>query len=233
VREIRALFWLVGGVVAVLIGVATGFAAAAAAAHAGSADEAPACGPGEIGGCTTERPALLVSRGHIRLSWLTGERKWIVDLPDGAPGRPQEGRDAVVLPRQAHRDGLTTGDTVTLVYLGRAAAWLRAPDGALLETEDHPRRSAPMLGWMTLAAIGGGVFAIRLGISGGRANGWLRKGPVPLRPGVAALATIAGGLGAIVQVGTGSTVLASVVAGGFTAAVISLMLRRRGAEAAD
>jgi ABC-type proline/glycine betaine transport system permease subunit len=47
------------------------------------------------------------------------------------------------------------------------------------------------------------------------------------------VAAIAGGLGAIVQVGTGSTVLALVVAGGLTAAVITLMLRRRATEAAD
>lgn len=232
-REIRPLLWLVGGVIAVFVGLATGLGSAAAATHAGSADDAPACRPGDTEDCTTEWPAVLVARGHVRLDWLTGERKWIVELPDGAPGIPPDGRETLVLPRQGHRDGLATGDTVTLVYLGRAAAWLRAPDGVLLETEDHPRRSAPFLGWLTLAAVGGGVFAARLGISGGRANGWLRKGPVRVRRGISGVAAIAGGLGAIVQVGTGSTVLALVVAGGLTAVVITLMLRRRSAEAAD
>ncbi len=119
-----------------------------------------------------------------------------------------------------------------MVFFGRAPAWIRLWSGVVLETEDHPRRQAPLLGWLALGALGGGLFGMRIGIRAGRQGGWLRRTWVRVPRGPEAVVFVAGIAGALVQQFAGGTVWPGVVAGLLAAGSALLAWRPHRRQAA-
>jgi hypothetical protein len=226
-RRIRPALWVVVGALVVPVGLLMALGAAAAATRVGGVDGAPRCESEFTRGCTTERAAILDHEGHSRGSWMTREQRWLARVPAGAPGL--EGAELLDLnvPRQDGREGLVEGAEVTVVYFGRSPAWIRLRSGVTLETEDHPRREAPLLAWLALGALGGGVFAARSGIRAGRhGGGWLRRTPARFHGGLDVVVMLAGMFGAIVHQFAGGTVWPGVVAGSLAAGFGVLAWRR-------
>lgn len=231
-RRIRPVLWVVFGVLAVPIALLMGLDAAATATRVGAVQSAPRCTTAFAKGCITERAGVLDDQGYARGSWMTREQKWYVRVPTGVPGRHGGDMLAVTVPRQDGREGLVEGAEVTVVFFGRAPAWIRLQSGVVLETEDHPRRKAPLLGWLALGALGGGLFGIRTGIRGGRQGGWLRRASVRVPRGPEAVVFVAGMAGALVQQFAGGTVWPGVVAGLLAAGLALLAWRSHRRQAA-
>jgi hypothetical protein len=219
-RRIRPVLWVIGGALALPIGLMMAYSALAAAVKVGDARTAPACTTDFWSGCTTERAAVLASRASVRGSWLTGEQRWFADVPDGAPGLKPGGRLKLEVPRQPGSTHLAEGSEVTVIYYSRAAAWIRLPSGAMLQTGHHPRRYAATVGWMSLFAIGAGLYALRVGMTAGRGEHvWLRRATADTRPGITGVLTLAGMFGALGQMLGGGAFWPGVVGGLFGATV--------------
>jgi hypothetical protein len=212
-RRIRPVLWALFGALTVPIALLIGLDAAAAATRVGAVQSAPRCTTAFAKGCTTERAGVLDAQGYPRGSWMTREQRWYVRVAGGVPGRHGGDVLAVTVPRQRGREGLVKGAEVTVVFYGRAPAWIRLRSGVVLETEDHPRRKAPLYGWLALGALGGGIFGMRTGIRGRRQGGWLRRTSVRVRRGPEAVLFVAGMAGALVQQFAGGTVWPGVAAG--------------------
>jgi hypothetical protein len=233
-RRIRPALWVVVGALAAPVGLLMALDAAATVTRAGGVEGAPRCASEFAKGCTTPRTAVLDHEGHTRGSWMTREQRWWVRVPAGAPGLEGAERLDVTVPRQDGREGLVEGAGVTVIYYGRSPAWIRLESGVTLETEDHPRRKAPLLAWLALGALGGGAFAVRSGIRAGRhGGGWLRRTPARFRGGLDVVAMLTGMFGGIVHQFAGGTVWPGVVAGSLAGGFGVLLWRRsRRREAA-
>jgi hypothetical protein len=206
-RRVRPLVWAAGGVVAVLIGVGLATSAVSAATQIGDVSGLRACTNAFADGCTTRRAAVLEVSGHVRLAWLTQEQEWFARVPAGAPGLKDGDRLKIMVPRQDGAGQLHQGARVDLIYYGRSAAWIQLPSGQALQTEDHPRRAAPMRAWMALACLGGGIFGLQTGIRSRRREGaWWRRVPAHIAYGIPGLAFPAGCFGFIGQVAAGGTI---------------------------
>jgi hypothetical protein len=226
-RRIRPVLWVIFGAAALLVGLGMAVSAAAAATRVGGAGSPPVCRTDFASGCTTERAAVLDSRAYARGSWFTGEQKWRVRVPEGAPRLKDGQLLRLEVPRQDGREALAEGAQVTLIYYGRAPAWIRPASGRVLETGDHPRRSAPMLGWMALFAAFGGIFGIQTGLRSGRREGsWLRRAPAHIVVGLAGVLAIAGMFGALGQTVAGGTIWPGVAGGLIGLGVGALSWRR-------
>jgi hypothetical protein len=212
-RRIRPILWVVVGAAGVLVGLGMGVSAVAAATRVGDVAAAPTCEMEFAAKCTTQRAAVLTDRLNARGSWFTGEQRWLARVPEGAPNLTQGEKLRLEVPRQAGRDGLAEGTDVTVTYFGRAAAWIRLPSGTVLETGDHPRRAAPLLGWMALFAFCGGIFGIQTGTrSAHREGAWLRRVASHVVVGVAGVLAIAGMFGGIGQLAAGGTLWPGIAA---------------------
>jgi hypothetical protein len=206
-RRVRPLVWAVGGVVAVLIGAGLAASAVSAATRIGAVSGLRACTTAFADGCITRRAAVLEVSGYVRLAWLTQEQKWFARVPAGAPGLKDGDRLKIMVPRQDGADQLHQGARVDLIYYGQSAAWIQLPSGRTLQTEDHPRRAAPMRAWMALACLGGGIFALQTGIRSRRREGaWWRRVPAHFAYGIPGLAFPAGCFGFFGQVAAGGTI---------------------------
>jgi hypothetical protein len=213
-RRIRPALWLIGSTLGILVGAGMGATSVAAATAIGETTDAPACEIDFAGDCVTERSAVLDSEGYTRGAWLTREQKWFAAVPQGAPDLVPGERLALHIPRQAGRDELERGRAVTVLYLGRAPAWVRLPSGAVLETDDHPRRAAPMWGWFALFALAGGVFGLRTAVRSGRRGGvWWRPTPMHRVFGVSSALATAGLFGSLGQILAGGTAWPGIIAG--------------------
>lgn len=219
-RRIRPVLWVIGGALALPIGLAMAYSAAAAAVEVGDARSAPACTADFSPKCSTERAAVLASRGSVRGALITGEQRWFAEVPDGAPGLKTGGRLKLEVPRQQGSSRLAEGAEVTVIYYSRAPAWIRLPSGVVLQTSNHPRRYAATVGWMSLFAIGAGLYALRIGVTAGRSERvWLRRAEADTSPGIAGVMTLAGMFGALGQILGGGAFWPGVVGGLFGAAV--------------
>jgi hypothetical protein len=213
-RRIRPALWVVTGSLGLLVGLGMAVSAGFSAVHLGSADDAVACETDFGAECVTERAAVLEDDVYRRYRWLSQEQKWLLRVPDGAPDLTGAELESLVVPRQDGQDELAAGTEVTLLYYGDAPAWIRLPSGAVLETGDHPRRSAPQLGWFALFAVAGALFGIGTGVRSGRAGGtWWRKTDADIRVGPAGVLTIAGMAGGLVQTLAGSSPWPGLLAG--------------------
>jgi hypothetical protein len=226
-RRIRPALWVIGGAVALCIGLMMAFSALAAAVKVDDARSAPTCTTDFSSGCTTQRAAVLASRSSVRGSWLTGEQRWFADVLEGVPGLKSGGRLKLEVPRQQGSAQLVEGAAVTVIYYSRAPAWIRLPSGVLLQTGDHPRRYAATIGWMSLFAIGGGLYALRIGVTARRGDRvWLRRATADTRPGITGAMTLAGMFGALGQVLGGGALWPGVV-GGLFGAVVGIVVSLR------
>jgi hypothetical protein len=206
-RRVRPLVWAAGGIVAVLIGAGLAASAVSAAARIGEVSGLRACTTAFADGCITRRAAVLEVSGYVRLAWLTQEQKWFARVPAGAPGLKEGARLKIMVPRQGGADQLHQGARVDLIYYGQSAAWIQLPSGRTLQTEDHPRRAAPMRAWMALACLGGGIFALQTGIRSRRREGaWWQRVHAHIAYGIPGLAFVAGCFGFIGQVAAGGTI---------------------------
>jgi hypothetical protein len=224
VRRIRPALWLGIGTLMALIGLGLGADMAPKVIRLGEVDDAPACAIEFAEGCTTERAAVLEPPGYAARSWV-GDQRWWARVPAGAPGRlygPQ--RERFDVPRQDGQEALTAGMAVTVVYLGESPAWVRLPSGAVLETEDHPRREVPVLASVALGILGWGSFAIRIGIGAGRhGGGWLGRTPARVRAGPDLVLALAGMLSAFGLGITGGVVWPG-IAGGLLGAGLGVLI---------
>lgn len=219
-RRIRPVLWVIGGALALPIGLMLAYSAAAAAVEVSDVRSAPACTTDFSSGCTTERAAVLASRSSVRGSWLTGEQRWLAEVPDGAPGLKTGGRLKLEVPRQPGSARLAEGAEVTVIYYSRAPAWIRLPSGVVLQTGDHPRRYAAIVGWMSLCTIGGSLYALRVGVAAGRGERvWLRRATADTWPGITGVITLAGMFGALGQMVGGGAFWPGLVGGLFGATV--------------
>jgi hypothetical protein len=213
-RRIRPILWVVCGAVGVLVGLGVGMSAVSAATRVGDVAGAPRCQTDFAAKCTTERAAVLTDRLSARGSWFTGEQRWLATVPQGAPNLTHGELLKLEVPRQHGSEGLVEGTELTVVYFGRAPAWIRLPSGTVLQTDDHPRRAAPLLGWMTLFAFCGGIFGIQTGTRSARREGaWLRRVPSHVVVGVAGVLAIAGLFGWAGQMTAGGTLWPGIAAG--------------------
>ena len=203
VRGIRPWLWLVSSVLFVLFGAVMTLAAVAALSEPDDIGGLPLCRSDFGDDCLTERTGLVDHEGYVRRGWLSGEQEWVVDVPEGAPGLEGEEMLALDLPRQPGRDELGEGLEVDVVFYERRPALVRLPSGAELETEDHPRRYAPTIGYLGLSALGGGAFAFRTGWRTGRRHGFWRKARPETSFGPAAVMGMTGMCGALAQIGVG------------------------------
>jgi hypothetical protein len=124
--------------------------------------------------------------------------------PDDISGLPAchtQGEEKLELdiPRQTGRDELAEGVRVRLVYYDDRAAVVRLPSGTEIETDDHPRRYAPMHAYAGLFALGGGAFAVAAGWRTGQRHGFWHKAPGRFRIGVGGALAFAGMVGFMVQ----------------------------------
>jgi hypothetical protein len=114
-----------------------------------------------------------------------------------------------------------------VIYYGRAPAWIRLPSDVLLQTGDHPRRYAATIGWMSLFAIGGGLYALRIGVTARRGDRvWLRRATADTRAGITGAVTLAGMFGALAQILGGGALWPGVV-GGLFGAVVAIVVSLR------
>ncbi len=203
-RGIRPWAWMVSGCLAVLVGSVLGLVGLAAVLEPDDIRGIPACQTDFGDDCLTERDATIVREGYARRSWLSREEKWIADVPEGAPFLDGAEKLELDIPRQPERDELAVGVRVRLVYYEKRAALIRLPSGRELETEDHPRRYAPMHGYLGLFGLGGGAFAVAAGWRTGRRRGFWRKAPAEFRVGGGFVIALAGMLGALAQTLFGS-----------------------------
>lgn len=210
-------------------GLLLSWSAVSAARVAEHADTAPTC-TGEFGrGCTTSRAAILDSTGYVKGSWFTREQKWYLQVSGGAPGLTHGELLRVVIPLRTGDTGVRNGTRLVVIYYGQSPAWVRLPDGRTLQTEDHPRRAAPMHAWMALACLGGGAFATLTGIRSGRHEGaWWRRvrAHAAFRP--AGLLFPAGCFGLIGQAVGGGTIWSG-IAGGLAGLGLGILGWRRDA----
>ena len=224
VRRIRPALWLGVGTLMALAGLGLAVDAVPKVIRLGMVDDASACAIEFAEGCTTERAAVLEPPGYAARSWV-GDQRWWARVPAGAPRRlygPQ--RERFDVPRQDGQKALAAGLEVTVVYLGEAPAWVRLPSGAMLETEDHPRREAPVLALVALGILGGGGFAIRTGIGARRHGGrWLGRTPARVRAGPDLVLALAGMLSAF-GLGITGGIVWSGVAGGLLGAGFGVLV---------
>ena len=235
-RRIRPALWVIVGALVAPVGLLMALSTAATATRVGGVDGAPRCASEFARGCTTQRVAVLDHEGHTRGSWMTREQRWLARVPAGAPGLEGAERLDVTVPRQDGREGLVEGADVTVVYYGRSPAWIRLASGVTLETEDHPRRKAPLLAWLALGAVAGGFFAVRSGIRAGRhGGGWLRRTPARFRGGLDVALLLAAMVGAIVHQFAGGSpwpgIMAGLLVGGFGFLAWQRSRRRQAAHA--
>jgi len=196
--------WLLVGTLSVLIGMVLGLVGLGAALEPDEISGLPACETDFGEDCLTEREAILLDQGYKRQSWLSREQRWIADVPEGAPYLQGDEKLELDIARQPGRDQLAEGVRVVLVYYEKRAALVRLPAGLELETSDHPRRYAPMHGYLGLFALGGGAFAVAAAWRTGRRRGFWRKAPGEVRVGAGLVLALAGMLGALAQTLFGS-----------------------------
>jgi len=148
-------------------------------------------------------------------------------MPEGAPGLKSGGRLKLEVPRQQGSAQLVEGAEVTVSYYSRAPAWIRLPSGVLLQTGDHPRRYAATVGWMSFFAIGGSLYALRVGVTARQGDRvWLRRATADTRPGLTGAMTLAGMFGTLGQILGGGALWPGVVGGLFGATVGIVMSLR-------
>jgi hypothetical protein len=203
-RTIRPWAWLLGGVLAVPIGLLFALAGIAAVAEPDDISGLPTCRTDFGDDCLTERDALLADKTFKRRSGISREQRWIADVPEGGPGLEGDEKLRLDIPRQPGRDELAEGVRVRLVYYEDRAAVVRLPSGTELETDDHPRRYAPMHAFAGLFTLGGGAFATAAAWRAGRKHGFWHKAPARFRIGVGAALALAGMVGFMAQALFGS-----------------------------
>ena len=203
VRGIRPWLWLVSSVLFVLVGAVMALAGLAALTEPDDIGGVVTCRSDFGDDCLTERAAVVDHEGYVRRGWLSGEQKWVVDVPEGAPGLEGEEMLELDLPRQTGREELDEGLDVEVVFYEKRASLVRLPSGAELETDDHPRRYAPTIGYLGLFALAGGAWALRTGWRTGRRHGFWRKGRPEVSFGPAAVVGMTGMGGAMAQMGVG------------------------------
>ncbi len=198
-RGIRPWAWILFGSLFGLLGLLLVPVGLSAAAEPDEISGLPTCRADFGEDCLTERDALLLDSRYKRRSWLSREQRWIADVPEGAPGLQGEEKLQLDIPRQPGRDELAERVRVRLVYYENRAAVVRLPSGVELETDDHPRRYAPMHAYAGIFALGGGAFAVAAGWRTGRRRGFWHKAPGQFRMGAAGALALAGMVGALAQ----------------------------------
>ncbi len=232
-RGIHPWAWILSGSLFVLVGLVLGLVGISAAAEPDDISALPTCRTDFGDDCLTERDALLLDKRYKRRSWISREQRWLADVPEGAPGLQGEEKLALDIPRQQGRDELAEGVRVRLVYYENRAAVVRLPSGRELETDDHPRRYAPMHVYIGLFGVGGGAFAVAGGWRTGRQHSFWHKAPGRFRMGVGAALALAGMVGAMAQMLFGSvrwTGLAGAAAGFGLGVWAAIRARSRGRD---
>jgi hypothetical protein len=212
---VRPWLWLLGGVFFSLVGLVMALVSLAAIREPDDISNLPPCGADLKASCLVERSATVTGRGYVRFGWISGERKWRLSVPQGLPARPSRTVDAIRVQRQTGDDELHTGADVRLEYFHLRPAIVRLPGGTDLQTEDHPNRYAPTMGYAGVLALGLGVFAFGRGWRSGRDGSLWHRSPAqdgPIAP--AAPLFLAGGLAFVTQMLAGSHRLPGLVAFG-------------------
>lgn len=204
-RRIRPVPWLLGGALFVVVGLVCVLVAVAAVREPDDISGLPPCGADLHASCLAERPAVVQRRSYSRGAWLTGDQKWLLALPDGVPGRGSQRGEVVRVPRQPGAAQLHAGQDVRLVYYHRRAAIVRLPSGLDLQTDDHPNRYAPTMGYVGVFALAMGLFSWGRGWRTGRHEGFWRRGPLREASLLAVGPLfVGGGLGFLAQLLAGS-----------------------------
>ncbi len=183
-----------------LVGLVMTLAGLAALTEPDDISGLPACTSDFGDDCLTDRAGVLDDTRYKRRSWFSGEQSWSVDVPAGAPWLDEGEKLEIDLPRQSGREELRPGLEVNLVFYEDRAAVVELPSGAALETDEHPSRYAPTIGYIGLFGLGAGSFAVWRGIQTGRRRGFWHKTAAEqsaLGPGM--VLCLAGMLGALAQ----------------------------------
>lgn len=171
------MLWLVFGSAGVVTAVVMGVNTVAGLARPAELTGVPTCTGDASQDCLTRGPATVDRETSSRFRWLSGERKWFLDV--SAVDREVRGSDddtpKVIVPEQPGQDELQEGMEVTVVYHDGRPVLLELPDSTVLETDEHPRRYGPTLGYLAVGVLGLSAFAVLLGWRNGRSRGWWRR----------------------------------------------------------
>lgn len=235
-RRVRPLLWLVLGASAVAGGVVVGVNALADLVRPAELTEVRACAGDAGQDCLARGPATVERETVSRFRWLSGERRWFLDVSAVAPEVREDDRPRVTVPEQPGQDELRDGVELTAVYYRGDPVLLELADGTALETDDHPRRSVPTMGYLALGLLGLGGFAALVGWRNGRRRGWWRRVDYeePDDGNVCAVLFFAGTAGVITQSVAGTSrwpaLVVVLVVGGGLAALLLLAKRRQLAK---
>jgi len=159
----------------VIFGLILGAVALAGLTRPAELAGVPACTGGGSQDCLTREPATVNGETSIRSQWLTGERGWFLDVNAVPPEVRDDDVPKVTVPEQPGQDEIREGEELTVVYYRGHPVLLELPGGTVLETDKHPRRYAPTMGYLAIAVLGMGAFFVRVGWRYGRRSGWWRR----------------------------------------------------------
>lgn len=192
----RPVLWLLGGLLAGVIGAGAAVLAVETVAKIPGIDELPPCQPDFAGDCVTVRDAVVAGDGYHRHSargggWFVDVKRWDIRLD--APGPDGEHHVRVELRDQAERQRLIRGTRISITYIAKDAAWVEFSDGTTLTTEDHPLFTAPMWSALALFAGGTGTSLVHTALRASRRRGsWFGRADLHLEPNVGLFIAVAG-----------------------------------------
>ncbi|SMD27078.1 hypothetical protein SAMN05661093_10675 [Kibdelosporangium aridum] len=222
------MVWLVLGTVAVAGSLALGVQTVADLVRP---TEMAACTGAVSQDCLIRGPATVERETRSRFRWVSGERKWSLNVSAVAPQVRGNDNDRVTVPEQPGQDQIRDGMQLTAVYYGGNPVLLELSSDTVLETAQHPRRSTPTLGYLAIGLFGMGVFAVQVGWRNGRRRSWWRSVDYEQPNGglISAVLFFAGMAGMVTQTAVGTSRWPAVIAFLVVAGVLGslLMLRKR------
>lgn len=229
--------WLGFGSAGVVVGLVMMVAGLGGLLRSAELTGVPVCASGADDDCLARGPATVRYEVRERWRWLSGERRWLLDVGAVPPQLRGSGdTDRVGVPRQPRQDDIRDGMALTVVYYRDSPVLLELPTGTVLETDEHPRRAAPTTLYLGLATLGLAGFGVRVGWRNGRRRGWWRRVDYeqPKRVGLSLVLFVSGAGGALTQYLAGSSRWPAFIVAATLAVVLGVLVllakRRRAVD---
>ncbi len=233
----RPVVWLVLGAAAVAGSAVLGAQTVADLVRPTELTEVAACTGAASEDCLARGPATVERETRSRFRWLTGERRWSLNVSAIAPQVRGNDTTRVTVPEQHGQDQIRDGMQLTAVYYGGNPVLLELSSDTVLETEQHPRRSTFTSGYLAIGLLGMSVFAVQVGWHNGRRRSWWRRVDYEAPNGglISAVLFFAGMAGMVTQSAVGASRWPAVVVSLAVAGVLGglLLLKKRRKSPAE